>query len=129
MDIQFFIILIGFAIVAIAGHEIAKVFQKIKFPLITGLIITGIIAGSSILNFIPSDTLPRLDFLNDVALAIIAFSAGSELYLKELRSRINSIKWMTIGQLTITFLLSSIVIFYGASYIPFMAELSPSVGS
>lgn len=127
MSIQFFLLLIGFAIVAIAGHQIAKAFQKIKFPLITGLIITGIIAGSSILNFIPSNTLPKLNFLNDIALAIIAFSAGSELYLKELRSRMNSIKWMTIGQLTITFLLSSIAIFYGASYIPFMAELSPSI--
>jgi len=125
MDLQFIILLTGFAIVAIAGHQIAKVFQKVKFPLITGLIITGIIAGSSILKFIPSESLPKLNFLNDVALAIIAFSAGSELYLKELRSRINSIKWMTIGQLTITFLLSSITVFYGASYIPFMADLSP----
>ncbi len=127
MDIKFLILLIGFAIVAIASHQIAKVFQKIKFPLITGLIITGIIAGSSLLNFIPSETLPKLNFLNDIALAIIAFSAGSELYLKELRSRINSIKWMTIVQLTITFLLSSFVIFYGASFIPFMEDLSPSV--
>lgn len=127
MDIQFIILLIGFTIVAIASHEIAKVFQKIKFPLITGLIITGIIAGSSVLKFIPSETLPKLNFLNDIALAIIAFSAGSELYLKELRSRINSIKWMTIGQLIITFVLSAIVIYYLASYIPFMAELSSSI--
>jgi Trk K+ transport system NAD-binding subunit/Kef-type K+ transport system membrane component KefB len=127
MDVQFVIILLGFALVAIAGHEIAKVFQKIKFPLITGLIITGIIAGSSVLKFIPSDSLPKLNFLNDIALAIIAFSAGAELYLKELRSRLNSIKWMTIGQLAITFVLSSVVIYYVASYIPFMAELSSEV--
>ncbi len=127
MDAQFIILLLGFALVAIAGHEIAKVFQKIKFPLITGLIITGIIAGSSVLNFIPSDSLSELNFLNDIALAIIAFSAGAELYLKELRSRLNSIKWMTIGQLVITFVLSSVVIYYVASYIPFMAELSTGV--
>ncbi|RLD25421.1 MAG: potassium transporter TrkA [Bacteroidetes bacterium] len=127
MDAQFIILLLGFALVAIAGHEIAKVFQKIKFPLITGLIITGIIAGSSVLNFIPSDSLSELNFLNDIALAIIAFSAGSELYLKELRSRLNSIKWMTIGQLVVTFVLSSVVIYYVASYIPFMAELSTGV--
>lgn len=127
MDIEFIILLIGFAIVAIAGHEIAKVFQKIKFPLITGLIITGIIAGSSVLKFIPSESLPRLNFLNDIALAIIAFSAGAELYLKELRSRINSIKWMTIAQLIITLLLSSFVIYYATAYIPFMAEMSTNV--
>ena len=127
MDFHLLVLLVGFAIVAIAGNQIAKVFQKLKFPLITGLIITGIIAGSSVLHFIPSKTLPELNFLNEIALAIIAFSAGSELYLKELRSRIKSIKWMTIGQLIVTFSLSAIVIFYSASYIPFMASLSNNV--
>jgi Trk K+ transport system NAD-binding subunit/Kef-type K+ transport system membrane component KefB len=127
MDFHLLVLLVGFAIVAIAGNQIAKVFQKLKFPLITGLIITGIIAGSSILKFIPSKTLPELNFLNEIALAIIAFSAGSELYLKELRSRINSIKWMTIGQLVVTFSLSAVVIYTASSYIPFMAPLSSEV--
>jgi len=115
--------LVGFLIVAIAANQIAKVFQQIKFPLITGLIITGIIAGSSVLNFITPLALKKLNFLNEIALAVIAFSAGSELYLNELRSRIKSIKWMTIGQLVITFVLSSIVIYFIADSIPFMAEM------
>ncbi|WKD86773.1 Na(+)/H(+)-K(+) antiporter GerN [Polaribacter huanghezhanensis] len=118
------IFLIGFIIVAIAANQVAKVFQKIKFPLITGLIITGIIAGSSVLNFIPTDAIDKLHFLNEIALAIIAFSAGSELYLNDLRSRIQSIKWMTIGQLIITFVASSITIYFVADSIPFMADLS-----
>jgi len=115
--------LIGFLIVAIAANVIAKIFQKNKFPLITGLIITGIIAGSSFLNFIPPKALKELNFLNEIALSIIAFSAGSELYLKELRSRINSIKWMTISQLFITFILSSVTIYFVADVIPFMANM------
>lgn len=124
MDIKLLItFLIGFLIVAIAANEIAKVFQKIKFPLITGLIITGIIAGSSVLNFISPKALKELYFLNEIALSIIAFSAGSELYLNELRSRINSIKWMTIGQLVITFVMSSTVIYFIANQIPFMADM------
>ncbi len=124
MDVKLLItFLVGFLIVAIAANEIAKVFQKIKFPLITGLIITGIIAGSSVLNFISPQALDNLNFLNEMALAIIAFSAGSELYLNELRSRIKSIKWMTIGQLVITFFMSSIVIYFIADNIPFMAEM------
>jgi Trk K+ transport system NAD-binding subunit/Kef-type K+ transport system membrane component KefB len=124
MNIDFFIIIVGFGLVAIAGNQIAKVFQKIKFPLITGLIVTGIIAGSSVLNFIPSETLPKLNFLNNLALAIIAFSAGAELYIDDLRSRLLSIKWMTIGQLVITLILSSSVIFFFSAQIPFMEELS-----
>lgn len=114
---------IGLLIVALAASNIAKVFQKIKLPLITGFIITGIIAGSSMLNFITTESLDKLDFLIDIALSIIAFSAGAELYLNELRSRINSIKWMTIGQLVITFVLSSVAIYYFAGHIPFMKEM------
>ncbi len=117
------IFLIGFFLVAISANEIAKVFQKIKFPLITGLIITGIVAGSSVLNFVPLEAVEKLNFLNEIALSMIAFAAGSELYLNELRSRINSIKWMTIGQLIITFVLTSITIYYIADYIPFMENL------
>jgi len=116
-------LLIGFLIVALASNQIAILFQKVKFPLITGLIITGIVAGSSMLNFIQQETLEDLDFLNDIALAIIAFSAGSELYLNDLRSRISSIKWMVIGQLFITFIMSSVLIYYAANYIPFMVNL------
>ncbi len=121
------IFLIGFLIIAIAANEIAKVFQKIKFPLITGLIITGIIAGSSVLNFITTEAVEKLNFLNEIALAIIAFSAGSELYLDDLRSRIKSIKWMTISQLLITFIASSFFIFFMADHIPFMAILSQKI--
>jgi len=116
-------LLVGFLIVAIASYQIARILQKIKFPLITGLIITGIIAGSSMLNFIERETLSDLRFLNEIALAIIAFSAGSELYLNDLRSRVKSIKWMIVGQLIITFILSSGVIYFLANHIPFMASM------
>ncbi|NQX80585.1 MAG: cation:proton antiporter [Flavobacteriaceae bacterium] len=119
--------LIGFLLVAIAANQIAKVFQKIKFPLITGLIITGIVAGSSVLNFITKEAVDNLNFLNDIALSIIAFSAGSELYLQELRSRMKSIKWMTMGQLLVPFLLGSVIVFALAEYIPFMQGLSVMV--
>ncbi len=127
MDLKtLFIYIIGFWIVAIAANQIAKVFQKIKFPLITGFIITGIIAGSSLLNFITPHAVENLKFLNEIALSIIAFSAGAELYLDDLRSRLKSIKWMTIGQLVITFSLSSITIFFIADNIPFMSEMDMS---
>jgi len=118
------IFFIGFLIVALAANQIAIVLQKIKLPLITGLIITGLIAGSSMLNFITRESIEQLNFLNQIALAIIAFSAGAQLYLIELRSRINSIKWMTIGQLVITFVLSSLAIYFLADLIPFMADQS-----
>ncbi|MGE0589039.1 MAG: monovalent cation:proton antiporter family protein [Cyclobacteriaceae bacterium] len=115
--------IIGFGIVAIASFQIAGYLKKINLPLITGLIVTGIVAGSSILNFIPRESINQLRFLNDIALAIIAFSAGSELYLKELRSRIKSIQWMTFAQVTVVFILSSILIYLASASIPFLNDL------
>lgn len=127
MSADLLIAVIGFGIVAIASFQIAGYLKKFNFPLITGLIITGILAGSSILNFIPKDSLANLRFLNDIALAIIAFSAGSELYLKELRSRIRSIQWMTFTQVAVIFLLSAAAIFLVADSISFMKDQSTEV--
>ncbi|MEN8119977.1 MAG: cation:proton antiporter [Bacteroidota bacterium] len=117
------IILIGFVVVAAASGNIAKIFLKFKLPLITGFLFVGIISGPYVAGLITKESAHELLFLNDISLAFIAFAAGSELYLKELRGRFKSISWMTFGQLVVTFVLSSVVLFYIADYIPFMKEM------
>jgi Trk K+ transport system NAD-binding subunit/Kef-type K+ transport system membrane component KefB len=118
------LILTGFAIVGAASGTIAKVFQRIKLPLITGFLVVGIIAGPYVVGLIPKKSVHDLYFINHISLTFIAFAAGSELYLKDMRSRFKSIAWMTFGQLVVTFLASSIIIFYLADYIHFMATMS-----
>ncbi len=109
---------------AISANQIAKSFQRIRLPLITGLIFTGIVTGPYIIGLIPFSAKTSLNFVNETALAFIAFAAGAELYLKELRSRINSIKWNTFGQLVVTFVLGSVAVYFVADYIPYMAGFS-----
>ncbi|MEA3446093.1 MAG: cation:proton antiporter, partial [Bacteroidota bacterium] len=121
-DIIFFVA--AFVIIAVASNQIAKLFQKIKLPHITGLLIIGIIAGPFVLQLVEGAAIEKLSFVNETALAFIAFAAGSELYLLELRSRFKSIKWMTFGQLVVTFVLSSVAVFLLAPYIPFIAGMS-----
>ncbi|MFY0606664.1 MAG: cation:proton antiporter [Cyclobacteriaceae bacterium] len=116
--------ILGFVIIAISSNKIAGVFQKIHLPLITGMIFTGILAGPYILNLIPESSKDELFFINEMALAFIAFAAGAELYIKELRSRINSIKWNTFGQLVITFVLGTILMYLLSDFIPFMDGIS-----
>ena len=118
------IIIIGFLIVAAASSNIAKVFQKFTLPLITGFLFVGIVSGPHIAGLISKDTTHKLLFINDISLAFIAFAAGTELYLMELRGRAKSISWMTFGQLVITFVFSSVIVFYLAEYIPFMSNMN-----
>jgi Trk K+ transport system NAD-binding subunit/Kef-type K+ transport system membrane component KefB len=118
------VIITGFIIILVASNQIAGLFQKIKLPLITGLLVVGIFSGPYILNLIPDTAIPKLQFINNISLAFIAFAAGAELYIKELRSSYKTIKWMTIGQLAVTFMLASLAVFFVMDFIPFMHEMN-----
>lgn len=126
LNTDLLVLFLGFLIVAISANQIAKSFQKVRLPLITGLIFTGIIAGPHILGLVPVSAKNQLQFINEMALAFIAFAAGAELYLRELRSRFRSIKWNTFGQLVVTFVLGSIVLFLVSDHIPYMADMDTS---
>ena len=112
----------GFLIIAISSNQIARLFQKINLPLITGMIFVGIVSGPYLLGLIPEQAKRDLHFINEIALAFIAFAAGSELYIRELRSRFRSIKWNTFGQLIVTFVFGSLTLFLLSDYIPFLGD-------
>lgn len=114
------VLTLGFAVVAIAANQIAKYLVRYKLPVITGLLITGIISGPYVLDLIPMGAETQLKFINNIALAFIAYAASAELYLREMRSRLNSIKWMTASQLVVTFVFSATALYFLSGYIPFM---------
>ncbi|PLX13045.1 MAG: potassium transporter TrkA [Marinilabiliales bacterium] len=118
------IVLISFVWVVIASSQVAKFFQKIRLPLITGFLFSGILIGPYGLDLVHAESIPNLDIVNYTSLAFIAFAAGAELYLKEIRNSIKSIVWNTVGQLIITFLLGSVTMYFIADMVPFMNGMS-----
>ena len=126
MNLDIILLLITFLIISVASERIAKIIQKLHLPLITGFLLIGILSGPFVLKMIPESANNSLNFINDLSLAFIAFAAGSELYLKDLRHRIKSISWITFGQLVITFIMSSLVIYLIADLIPFIKDVSES---
>lgn len=119
---QLIILSLGFAVICIAATRIAPIFQKVNLPIITGFLATGVLAGPYILDLVPKESSHQLNFINEIALAFIAFAAGSELYLRELRSRFRSIKWNTISQLAATFIIGGLAVFFLSDLIPFIAN-------
>ncbi|MDA3824306.1 MAG: cation:proton antiporter [Bacteroidales bacterium] len=120
---QLFIYVLGFVWILFASEHFAKFFKKTRLPLITGFLITGIVTGPHVLNLIEIEALHSLGFINDIALAFIAFAAGAQLYLKEIRSRAKSITWNTIGQFALTFTIGTVGVFLLADHIPFMHQM------
>jgi Kef-type K+ transport system membrane component KefB len=114
-----------FFIVSIAASRLGTIFPKIGLPLITGYLVVGAVAGPFVLGVIQKDDLPRLGYVTQFALAFIAFSAGSELYLPELRSLFKRILYQTTSIAIFSFCVCCLVI-YGigsAGVVPWMAEL------
>ncbi|MEK6222818.1 MAG: cation:proton antiporter, partial [Chloroflexota bacterium] len=116
----------GFTLIALASKQVGQFFRQIKLPLITGFLFTGIIAGPYVLNLVPIEALENLRFIDEIALAVIAFAAGNELFLKDIRDRLKSIAWVTGGLVLATFSLITFTILALADFIPFMQDMSPS---
>ena len=123
MDLQlsFFIILAAFGIIALAsnslGHFLAK---RANLPLISGFLIAGIIVGPYALGLISESAIEKLKIVDDLSLAVIAFAAGSELFVEELRRRFRSISLITLGNAIAVPVAGMIAVLLLAPMIPFM---------
>lgn len=120
---ELLIFIAGFVIISIASRQIGQTLKLTGLPLINGFLFTGILAGPYMLNMITSDAISNLRFVDEISLGVIAFAAGSELYLKELKHRMKSIVWITSGLVVFTFVLASFTFFMLAEFIPFMKDM------
>ena len=107
-----------FLIVALASRQIGRWFSYSKLPLITGFLFAGILAGPYILNIVPVLAVNKLKFIDELALAFIAFSAGGELVVRQIKSRLRTIRYVTIGLVLSTFGISSFAFFLLSEIIP-----------
>jgi len=122
--IELLSVVLIFFIIAVASNQLAKYYPNLGLPLITGFLLTGMIAGPFILGMIPAGATDELVFINEISLSFIAFAAGTELYLKELRGQMKSITWNTFGQFVVTFLIGSAAVYLLEEMIPFMQQMS-----
>ena len=103
---------------------VGKGFRAIRLPTITGYLFAGALAGSFGVEMIASAEAESLRFVDEIALAVIAFVAGSELNIKELRPRLRPILSTAGGILVTAFLLLTVAIFLLTEVLSFASEYS-----
>lgn len=118
-------IIVGFAVICLASRQIGAFFARIKLPMISGFLLTGIIAGPHGLDVIPTLAVEKLRFIDEISLAFIAFAAGSELFMRQLRNRLKSIRYTTTGLVLVTFSLGSLAFFLFSEQIPITQHMPP----
>ncbi len=115
-----------FGFIALASRQIAKTTSKTGLPLISGYLLAGILAGPFLLGLLPPGVGFELRVLDEISLGFIAFAAGAELFLKDLRGHGRSIGLVTAGQLLTTFAFGAGTLYLLSDVVPFMQDLSSS---
>ena len=123
---DFLVFIAGFTLIALASKQMGTSLKKTGLPLISVFLLTGVIAGPYVLGMITKEAVESLGFVDEISLGFIAFAAGAELYLKELKSKLQSIAWITVGLVSTTFSLVAITFYLISAHIPFMATMPPA---
>jgi len=123
LSLQDGVIVAAFLMIALASKDIGRWFARVRMPLITGFLFTGIIAGPYVLKLVSAESVARLRIIDEVSLAVIAFAAGSELHIEQLRGRFKSIRWTTVGLMLVTFLAGYVAVMALGDWIPFMRDM------
>jgi len=91
-------LILAIGIIIVIGFLGGLATKRIKFPMITGYIIIGILLSPSLLNIISAATIENLDIMTNIALGVIAFLIGGSLHLEPIRRLGRSIAWITTLQ-------------------------------
>ena len=77
--------LTSLALIFLVGLAMAAICQKLKIPRIIGMLITGIVLGPYVLDFLDSSILGISEELRQMALIIILLKAGLSLNISDLK--------------------------------------------
>ena len=107
MDILFQISIVLCA--GIIGGKIAGIF---KLPNVSGYLVAGLLIGPSLLKFVMPDDSAKFSIISDFALAIIAFSIGSEFVFSEIKKMGKKILIITLTEVVGAVVLVFVVMFF-----------------
>ncbi len=113
---------VGF--VLLSGYLLGKLLFRLKLPRLTGYIFAGILFGPYLFAFLTHESVEKLRLIDDLALSMIALSAGGELRLSHLKEDSKPLFYITGIQTLGMFLLITGLIVVMAPLFPFLEGLS-----
>ena len=101
-------VVISIALMLFAGFLMTRITKKLRLPNVTAYILTGVLLGPYCLKMVPTEIIDGMDFLSDIAVAFIAFSAGEFFRFSALKK--NGIKIVVITLLETC--MATVVVFF-----------------
>ena len=112
-----------FGFLMLSGFVVGELAAKRQIPRITGYLLAGMACGPSLLALVDREVIEHLRLVDDLALALIAFTAGAELKASRLRARARSIGTITIVQTGLVFVAVTASLWLMRPWMTFCADL------
>lgn len=90
---------LGFTL--ITAYLIGKFFTRFQLPKLTGYIVAGVLTGPYLINLLSSSVVQNLQLIDEIALSLIALTAGGEFRYKEIQPQIKNIIGAIIGKIVL----------------------------
>ncbi|HZX10731.1 MAG TPA: cation:proton antiporter [Acidobacteriota bacterium] len=114
-------------LILLAAYCFGFLLEKIGLPRIVGYILAGLFMGPFFLKLYTLQEVNSLAFINKLALAFIAFCAGGELRLVNIRKVLKSIVYYISGVTIVVFIGTTSIVFLLSNAMPFMSDFSPTL--
>jgi Kef-type K+ transport system membrane component KefB len=116
---------LGFTL--IVAYLIGKMTSAIGIPKITGYILAGILTGPYIINLLSKSTVQNLQLIDNMALSLIALTAGGEFRYSAIRKQFKTIRSVIFWKILLVIIGFILFIFAYKNYISFLSDQSHGV--
>lgn len=113
---------LALGIMLLGSYCLGFILEKRGLPRIVGYILAGLFMGPFFLKLYTPAEINNLHFINKLALAFIALSAGGELRLANIRKALKSIIYYISGVTIFVFIGTTLSVFFLSTFMPFMAD-------
>ena len=121
--------LISVGMMLVIGYLLGRGAEKVRLPEISGFLMTGFLMGPYMGNIITSQGATDLLLVTEIALGLICFTIGAELYLPKLHRQRRQVGWITTGQIVGSFGLVFLLLRLASVELPFAFLLAAVAGT
>ncbi len=114
------IMALGFTI--IVAYLLGKAVSRYRLPKITGYMLAGILLGPFLLNAISEQSVQNLQLINNIALGLIALTAGGEFRYRDMKGQFKTIVVVILFQVLLVLAGFIVFVMFYGQQIAFLAN-------
>ena len=114
---------LAFGFLLLAAFFNSRVLHRLGLPHLTAYLIAGIVAGPHVLDLVDHEMTDRLQIVSDVAVCMIALTAGAALNFAKIRPMARTLASLVFLSVVVTAVVIGTAVFLVRPFMPWLADM------